>query len=100
MGKIKEIWNGPHRSFVRYATIATGIFIFIVGFAGEDNLVRWAKAGIELKQQEKQIGFYRRQISTMDKRLEMLSTNRDSLEEFARYRFRFAAPGDDVFTSR
>ena len=33
----------------------------------------------------------------MDKQIRMLSTDRDTLEEFARERFRFAAPDDDVY---
>lgn len=97
MGKIREMWNGPHRSFIRYATFATGLFLLIVGFFGEDNLVRWAKAGIELRQQQRQIEFYKTEIADMEKRLQKLSTDVDSLEEFARYRFHFAAPDDDVY---
>lgn len=97
MGKIREMWNGPHRSFIRYATFATGLFLLIVGFFGEDNLVRWAKAGIELRQQQRQIEFYKTEIADMEKRLQKLSTDVDSLEEFARYRFLFAAPDDDVY---
>ena len=97
MGKIREMWNGPHRSFIRYATFATGLFLLIVGFFAEDNLVRWAKAGIELRQQQRQIEFYKTEIADMEKRLQKLSTDVDSLEEFARYRFHFAAPDDDVY---
>ena len=33
----------------------------------------------------------------MDKRVNMLKTDRDTLEKFAREQFHFAAPGDDVY---
>ena len=97
MGKLKELWNGPHHSFVRYAAFATGIFILVVGFFGEDNLVRWAKAGLELRRQRRQIELYTKEIAEMDKKIEMLSTDRDTLEEYSRSNFHFSAPGDDVY---
>jgi cell division protein FtsB len=33
----------------------------------------------------------------MDARIESLSSNKDSVEAFARERYHFAAPGDDVY---
>ena len=41
--------------------------------------------------------FYRRDIERMDREIEALSQNKDSLEKFARENFHFAAPGDDVY---
>ena len=41
--------------------------------------------------------YYREQIEIMDRDIEELQTNKDSLEKFARERFRFAAPGEDVY---
>lgn len=61
--------------------------------------VLWTGAGayLELRQQRRQIEIYNREISEMDKQIRMLSTDRDTLEDFARERFRFAAPDDDVY---
>ena len=36
----------------------------------------------------------------MDRQIQMLSNDRDTLEEFARENFHFAAPGDDVYIDR
>ena len=47
--------------------------------------------------QQDQIEQYRREIDEMDARIDMLQHNRDTLEEFAREQFYFAAPGDDVY---
>ena len=38
-----------------------------------------------------------KEIDAMDSQIRMLSNDRDSLEEFARENFSFAAPGDDVY---
>ena len=40
---------------------------------------------------------YRQQIEDMDESIEDLKNDRDSLEKFARERFHFAAPGEDVY---
>lgn len=97
MGRLRDIWNGEHRSFVRYSVYATVIFVVLVGFLNEDNIVRWIKAGYELKRQNRQIEAYRHDIEMMDDKIRMLSTNKDTLEEFARENFNFARPGDDVY---
>ena len=96
MGKLKDLWNGENRGFVRYAVVATAIVLVWILFLGDDNLVRWMKARIELRQQNRQIEMYRRDIAEMDKQIQTLSTDRDTLEEYARERFHFAEPGDDV----
>ena len=95
--KFRDILEGPHGGFVKYAIFATAVMLVWVGFFGEDNLVRWAKAGFELRRQNRQIERYSREIDAMDKQIKMLSNDRDTLEEFARENFHFAAPGDDVY---
>ena len=97
MGKIKDIWNGEHRSFVRYAVYATAVFVVLVGFVNQDNIVRWIKADIELKQQARQIERYQKEIDEMDRKIQMISNDRDTLERFAREHFGFAKDGDDVY---
>lgn len=93
----RKWWNGPHKSFVRYAVWITVIALVYATFFSADSLVNWGKAYLELRQQRRQIEIYNREISEMDKQIRMLSTDRDTLEEFARERFRFAAPDDDVY---
>ena len=96
MGKIKDIWNGEHRSFVRYAVYATAVFVVLVGFVNQDNIVRWIKADVELKQQRRQIERYQQEIDEMDRKIQMISNDRDTLERFAREHFGFTKDGDDV----
>lgn len=97
MGKLKEIWNGDHKGFVRHATVITALFLLYVCVLGHDSLWRWIKAGAELRNQNRQIELYQKEIDQMDAQIRMLSNDVDSLEEFARENFSFAAPGDDVY---
>ena len=97
MGKIKDIWNGEHRSFVRYAVYATAVFVVLVGFVNQDNIVRWIKSDVELKQQRRQIERYQQEIDEMDRKIQMISNDRDTLERFAREHFGFTKYGDDVY---
>ena len=62
-----------------------------------NNVIRWVGARIEISSQEKQIREYNRQIRQMDERIRMLTSDRDTLEKFAREQFNFAEPGDDVY---
>lgn len=104
MGKFKDIWdtgkdgrNAEKRSFIRYAIVATTLFVVLVGFVNQNNIVRWVKAGFEIRSQERQIERYSTEIKEMDSQIHGLTSNRDSLECFARESFGFAEPGDDVY---
>lgn len=104
MGKFRDIWdagkdgkNAEKRSFIRYAIAATAVFIVLVGFVNQNNIVRWVKAGAEIRRQNRQIEKYRKEIGEMDDQIHGLTTNRDSLEQYARENFGFAEPGDDVY---
>lgn len=104
MGKFKDLWdrkldgkNAEKRSFVRYAICATVFFFIMVGFVNQNNLVRWIKAGFEIRNQERLIEKYSAEIKDMDRQIHGLTSNKDSLEQFARENFGFAEPGDDVY---
>lgn len=104
MGKFKHILDpgkdGSHkeeRSFLRFAIFAALFFLLYICVIKHDNLFRWIGAGMTIRQQEKQMQFYREDIERLDKELEMLSTNKDTLEKFARERFYFSEPGEDVY---
>ena len=104
MEKFKDIWdrdkdgkNAEKRSFIRYAIVATCLFVLMVGFLNQNNIVRWVKAGIEIRHQEKQILRYSEEIDEMEEHIHALTSSKDSLERYAREEFNFAEPGDDVF---
>ena len=104
MGKFRDIWNRDNdgknaekRSFFRYAILATAIFILLVGFLNQNNIVRWVRAGAEIRRQDRLIEKYRNEIKEMDDQIHGLTSNKDSLEQYAREIFGFAEPGDDVY---
>lgn len=97
MVKLKELWNGPGRNSFIFLTVITLAFVFSILFLGDNNLVNLVKVEFELGRQQDQIEQYRREIDEMDARIDMLQHNRDTLEEFAREQFYFAAPGEDVY---
>lgn len=83
--------------FTRYALILTGLVLLFLTFFSSDSLINWVKAGFEIRRQENRIEKYKEEIGEMDRRIDCLTNNRDSLEKFAREEFTLAAPGDDVY---
>lgn len=103
--KFKNIWNRSkdtdstraERSFVRYAIVATAFFLIFICFIKRDNLFRWVEAGFTVRSQEKRMEQLRVDNERLREELKTLTTDRDSLEKFAREKFLFAAPGEDVY---
>lgn len=81
----------------RYVFITLIAFVVYVLFIKHDNALRWAHAGITIRQQEKQIEACRQDISDLDARIEAMTSDKDSIERFARETYLFAEPGDDVY---
>ena len=86
--------KSPLVNYILWSTVA---FLVIILFFRHDNLIRWIKAGLTIRKQEKQIEWYDAEIKDLDKQIEAMSTDRDTLEKYARERFLFAEPGDDVY---
>lgn len=103
MGKFLDLWDKKKdgsrkelRSFERTMTIALAIAVIFI-FAKKDNVVRWVEAGFTIRRQNREIEMNAKQIEQMQRTLENLTTNRDSLEKFARERYHFAKNGDDIY---
>lgn len=97
MSKFSNIFKGEHKNFRIFVAFSTAVFVFIWLVGPGNTWIHWAKAGVEIKRQERQIREYEQEIERMDKRVDMLKTDRDTLEKFAREQFHFAVPGDDVY---
>lgn len=89
----KEKLKSPKMSFL-YIFI---IFFLLLCFYPGSNLFTWIAAKIEIHRQEEQIRFMQQEIIRMDSRIQSLTSDKDSLEKFARENFHFAAPGEDVY---
>ena len=97
MGKIKDIFKGPHKYFACFVVAVTAAFLLFWLVGSGNTFINWAKAAAEIRRQEKQMEQYRREIEAMDKDINELKNNKDSLEKFAREQFHFAAPDEDVY---
>ncbi|MBQ9399457.1 MAG: septum formation initiator family protein [Bacteroidales bacterium] len=84
------------QSFLRYAVIVTAVAVLFL-FLKRDNVVHWVKAGITRHRQEARIEEYKDRINSLEERIHDLSTNRDSLEKYAREQYYFSVPGEDVY---
>ena len=104
MAKItKDIWNREkdgskkeQRSFIRYAIIATAAFLVFL-LVKKDSIITWVQAGFTLQRQHRQIELLQEENAELDNKIQMMKGNRDTLERYARERFFFAEPGDDVY---
>jgi len=63
-------------------------------------VVRLIGAGFTIHRQNKEMKYYRKQISDLDRQIKVLSNDRDTLETFAREQYLFSEPGDDVYLSK
>ena len=97
LGKIKEFFHGPHRRLAWFMAV-TGSVLLILWITGPGHtFIHWGRAAIEVLRQEKTIERYEKENAELDKRIDMMKHDRDTLEKFAREQYNFAAPGEDVY---
>ncbi len=73
------------------------VFLVWICFIDTNNVGQYIRTRITLRQQQRQIEFYKKEISNMDRKLEQLRSERDSLEKFAREEYYYHQDGEDVF---
>jgi cell division protein FtsB len=77
--------------------IAGFLFLIWITFFDANNLIDWVKVRKNVKEQNRQIKYYQNEIENIDKKLNELNSNLDSLEKFAREQFYFKNPDEDIF---
>lgn len=95
--KIRDVFHGPHKSFAWTVVVVTGIFLIVWTFGPGNTFVGWIRAKRDISSMERQIREYDAKTSEMDARIQELRGSRDSLEKFAREKFYFSAPGEDIY---
>lgn len=73
------------------------IFLVWICFFDTNNVGQLLRARRTLRSQRQQIEFYEQEISKMERKLEQLKSQRDSLEKFAREEYFYLQDGEDVF---
>lgn len=101
LSEIKYYWNrfcSIPNIWKKLFWIALALwFLYRLFLASGPNLISATKARREAVRYEKQTEEYHRQIDDMQKHIEVLSTNRDSIEKVAREKYFLCEPGEDVF---
>ena len=97
MGKLKELFNGPYKRLFRFMAVLTAGFLFTWIVGPGHTFIHWGKAAIQVRKQEKVIRRYEEENAELDRRINIMKHNRDTLEKFAREQYNFAAPGEDVY---
>ena len=95
--KLKEIFTGPHKKFAWFVVVSTSALIILWLVGPGNTFIHWGRAARETKRQEKVIQRLEKENAELDRRIKMMTTDKDTLEKFAREQYNFAAPGEDVY---
>ena len=109
-GKIKAWWQSLRekitalkanhrwaRILINKYAILTLIFLIWILFLDNNNVMVWLRTRHTLRHQKAHIEQLEREIEQTEARIEQLSSQRDSLEQFAREQYLFHEPGEDVY---
>ena len=94
MSKLLTVWKyiRQHKYLI---TIV--IFLIIIIFLDENNLLRRAQHKYEISELKSEIERYREQYEHDTKLLEELSNNPEALEKIAREKYLMKRPNEDIF---
>lgn len=97
--KIAELKAGSAvvRILLNKYVIATLVFLALILFNSRTSLNQMIKSMSTLRSQKKQEMYYRQAIKATDERINQLTSNKDTLEMFARENYYFQEDGEDVF---
>lgn len=73
------------------------IFLLWICFFDINNVGELVRSRAALRNQRRQIEFYEQEISKMNRKLEQLDSERDSLEKFAREEYFYLQDGEEVY---
>ena len=86
-----------HNYLIPFIIVVTAAVALWLLFFAHNSVLAWVKTAIEVRGQEKEMARLQSEIEDMDSRIDNLTSNRDSIETYARETYHLAAPGDDVY---
>ena len=97
--KDKWAWlkKSDHNYLVPFVIVTTTLVALWLLFFAHNSVLSWIRATMEEKSQQKEMARLKEEIDEMDREIQNLRNNPDTLETFARETYHFAAPGDDVY---
>ena len=101
MEEKKDRWawlkRSDHKYLVPCVIVSTTLVALWLLFFAHNSVISWIGATVEERNQQKEMARLQREIEEMDREIQNLRNNPDTLETFARETYHFAAPGDDVY---
>ncbi|MBE6252778.1 MAG: septum formation initiator family protein [Bacteroidales bacterium] len=101
MEEKKDRWawlkRSDHNYLVPFVIVSTTLVALWLLFFAHNSVISWIGATVEERNQQKEMARLQREIEEMDREIQNLRNNPDTLETFARETYHFAAPGDDVY---
>ena len=73
------------------------LFLVWICFFDTNNVGELIRTRRTLRSQRRQIEFYNQEISKMDRKIDQLQSQRDTLEKFAREEYYYQQDGEDVY---
>ncbi len=80
----------------KYLIVAVVAIVWIL-FLDSNSIYNWLRDRRLVKSQELQKEYFRLGIKNLDEKLQELSSNKDSLEKFAREEYLFHEPDEDIY---
>lgn len=77
--------------------IVTLAFVVWITFFDSNSLIKCSRVVSSINQQEKEKRYYKNEIKATEEKLLELSSNKDSLEKFAREQYIFHKDSEDVY---
>ena len=97
MDKWAWLKRSEHNYLLPFVIVVTAVVALWLLFFANNSVLNWIKASVEEQSQEAAMARLQAEIDEMDREIDNLRNNRDSLESFARETYHFAAPGDDIY---
>ena len=85
------------RLLINKYAVATLVFVLVILFNSRTSLSQLLQSMSTLRNQRKQEMYYRQAIKNTDERIKQLTSNKDTLEMFARENYYFMEDGEDVY---
>ena len=93
----KKSFSALMRSSAGGFIVISAIFIAILLFYPGSNVFEYLAARREISAQRKKMNSMKREIVAMENAIQDLTSDKDTLEQFAREKFHFCEEGEDVY---
>jgi cell division protein FtsB len=77
--------------------LVTVVFFVWITFFDSNSLIKCSRVVSSISSQEQEKRYYKDEIKSIEEKLNELSSNRDSLEKFAREQYKFHKDDEDIY---